>query len=100
MPSAFFPSQQNAGSPLPASPADNVQEEPAHMPNGARQGETPTAPGIKPQSIIRVLVVDDHELIRRGLSAVLGEQEDFQVVGQAANGSAAVMLAKQVQPHI
>ena len=100
MPSAFFPSQHAAGSPLPASPADSVREEPARVPDGAMQGETSVAPGIRPQSIIRVLVVDDHELIRRGLSAVLGEQEDFQVVGQAASGNAAVMLAKQVQPDI
>jgi len=100
MPSAFFPSQQSAGSPLPASPADGACEEPLCIPDSAMQGATPAVPGIRQQPIIRVLVVDDHELIRRGLSAVLGEQEDFQVVGQAASGNAAVMLAKQVQPDI
>lgn len=97
MPPAFFPSQYAAGSPLPA---DSTGEESARVSDGAMQGETPAAPGIKSQSVIRVLVVDDHELIRRGLSAVLEEQEDFQVVGQAASGNAAVMLAKQVLPDI
>ena len=100
MPSAFFPSQQSAGSPLPASPADSPREESMRIPDGAMRGETPAAPGSRPQSIIRVLVVDDHELIRRGVSAMLGEQEDFEVVGQAASGNAAVVLAKQEQPDI
>jgi len=52
------------------------------------------------QAVIRVLIVDDHEVVRKGLCAMLGEQEDFEVVGQAATGNAAVMLAKQLQPDI
>ena len=100
MPSAFFPSQHTAGSSLPASVTDSTREEPACVPDDAMQGEMPAARSARQQSIIRVLVVDDHELIRRGLSAVLGEQEDFQVVGEAGSGSAAVMLAKEVQPDI
>jgi two-component system NarL family response regulator len=49
---------------------------------------------------IRVLVVDDHEIVRKGLCMMLGEQEDFEVVGQAGNGSAAVLLAIELQPDI
>lgn len=99
MPSAFFPSQQDAGSPLPAAPADSARDglPPA---SGVMQEDILAERNAQQSSIIRVLVVDDHELIRRGLSAVLGEQEDFQVVGQAASGNAAVMLAKQMQPDI
>ncbi len=52
------------------------------------------------QAEIRVLVVDDHEIVRKGLCTMLSEQEDFEVVGQAATGNAAVMLAKQLQPDI
>ena len=100
MPSAFFPSQHPAGTPEPASVADSARQQPECVPGGAARGETPAARSAGTQAVIRVLVVDDHELIRRGLSAVLGEQEDFQVVGQAGSGSAAVMLAKQVQPDI
>lgn len=100
MPSAFFPSQQSAGSPLPASQAGSTYEEPVDIPNSAMQGETPVASRSRQQSSIRVLVVDDHELIRRGVSAVLDQQEDFQVVGQTGSGSAAVILAKQEQPDI
>lgn len=100
MPSAFFPSQQSAGASMPESPVDSAREEPVCLPDSTMQGETPPARVARPPSIIRVLIVDDHELIRRGLSAVLGEQEDFQVVGEAGGGSAAVMLAKQMQPDI
>jgi DNA-binding NarL/FixJ family response regulator len=102
MTSAFFPSQDAANSHPAASFPDNTREESAYTPDGAMQVEASTS-GMRSsvkQTIIRVLVVDDHELIRRGLSAVLGEQEDFQVVGQAGTGSAAVMLARQLQPDI
>ncbi len=49
---------------------------------------------------IRVLVVDDHEVVRKGLCTMLAEQEDFEVVGQAGTGNAAVTLAKELQPDI
>ena len=49
---------------------------------------------------IRFLVVDDHEIVRKGLCAMLDEQEDFEVVGQAGSGNAAVTLAIQLQPDI
>jgi DNA-binding NarL/FixJ family response regulator len=51
-------------------------------------------------STIRVLIVDDHEIVRKGLSAMLAEQEGFEVVGQAGTGNAAVTLAKELQPDI
>ena len=49
---------------------------------------------------IRVLVVDDHEIVRKGLCTLLSEQDDFEVVGQAASGSLAITLAMQLQPDI
>jgi DNA-binding NarL/FixJ family response regulator len=49
---------------------------------------------------IRVLVVDDHEIVRKGLCTMLGEQEDFAVVGQTGNGNTAVALAIDLQPDI
>lgn len=49
---------------------------------------------------IRVLIVDDHEVVRKGICAVLDDEEDFEVVGQTNNGSSAVMIAMQVQPDI
>src|SRR5438552_4566676 len=49
---------------------------------------------------IRVLVVDDHDVVRKGMCTILAEEKDFEVVGQANNGSTAVMLARQLKSDI
>ncbi|THJ74286.1 response regulator [Candidatus Frankia alpina] len=49
---------------------------------------------------IRVLIVDDHALFRRGLEMVLGQEVDIEVVGEAADGSEAVTMAKEMVPDI
>lgn len=50
--------------------------------------------------MIRVLVVDDHQLVRAGLQSLLSTTEDLQVVGTAADGAAAVEVASAVRPDI
>ncbi|MDO8567771.1 MAG: response regulator transcription factor [Dehalococcoidales bacterium] len=49
---------------------------------------------------IRVHVVDDHSLFRRGVIAVISTQPEMKVVGEAANGREAVEAAKQVHPDV
>ena len=49
---------------------------------------------------IKVLVVDDHILFRRGLIGLLGEQPDFRIVGEAGNGQDAIQLCRQQQPGV
>lgn len=49
---------------------------------------------------IRVLVVDDHPLIRKGIVASLATAEDIDVVAEAADGEEAEMLALQLRPHV
>jgi DNA-binding NarL/FixJ family response regulator len=49
---------------------------------------------------IRVLVVDDHPIVRSGITSVLATQPDFEVVGDAADGDEAVRLAAQLTPQI
>lgn len=49
---------------------------------------------------IRVLVVDEHEVVRRGICAMLSEEADFEVAGQASSGNAAVVQALQLRPDI
>lgn len=49
---------------------------------------------------IRVLVVDDHEVVRKGVCTALNEEADFEVIGQANNGNDAVLLAIQLHPGI
>jgi DNA-binding NarL/FixJ family response regulator len=49
---------------------------------------------------IRVLVVDDHDLFRTGLSMLLGAQPDIDVVAQASGGRMGVRLAGELQPDV
>jgi DNA-binding NarL/FixJ family response regulator len=48
----------------------------------------------------RVLLVDDHPVTRRGLKAVIEQNAEFVVCGEAENSSAALTLAETVRPHV
>jgi DNA-binding NarL/FixJ family response regulator len=50
--------------------------------------------------MIRVLIADDQELVRAGFRALLDAEEDIEVVGEAADGAAAVRLASQHVPDV
>ena len=50
--------------------------------------------------IVKVLVVDDHTLFRRGIAAVLANQENLEVVGEALDGLEAIEKAKEIAPDV
>ncbi|MFD0867998.1 Response regulator protein vraR [Chlamydia abortus] len=49
---------------------------------------------------IKVLLVDDHEMVRIGLAAVLGTEEGIEVVGEASNGMDGIRLAQEYKPDV
>ena len=49
---------------------------------------------------IRVLVVDDHTIVRDGICALLALAGDIEVVGEAANGSEALRMVKELEPDV
>jgi DNA-binding NarL/FixJ family response regulator len=51
-------------------------------------------------SSTRVLIADDHPLIRSGLRALLGREPEFEVVGEAADGYQALELVEQLKPDV
>jgi DNA-binding NarL/FixJ family response regulator len=48
----------------------------------------------------RILVADDHEVVRKGLIAILKQRPEFQVCGEACNGREAIEQAKQLMPDV
>lgn len=49
---------------------------------------------------IRILLVDDHAVVREGLRAFLGLQDAFEIVGEAADGEEAVQRAAELEPDV
>ncbi|WP_069803176.1 response regulator [Thermogemmatispora onikobensis] len=50
--------------------------------------------------MIRLLIVDDHEMVREGLKAMLVSEPDFEIVGEAANAEQALGLVERLRPDI
>src|SRR5215472_1720887 len=49
---------------------------------------------------IRIVIADDHPIVRKGLRQVIEEQPDFQVVAEAGDGETGLELIRQLQPHV
>lgn len=49
---------------------------------------------------VRVLIVDDHRIVRQGLRLLLGQDGDIEVVGEAANGQEGIIQAQRLKPDV
>src|SRR5438270_13290365 len=66
------------------------------------EAATPKAPAT-PEPLtpkVRIVIADDHAVLRESLAALLESQADFEVVGKAANGTQALELVQQTKPNI
>ena len=61
---------------------------------------SPSSPALSARPPVRLLVVDDHPVVRSGIMGMLGSAADVEVVGQAADGAAAVELAVELAPDV
>jgi DNA-binding NarL/FixJ family response regulator len=71
-----------------------VRERISLLPNDISSGDIPIRPPL------RILIADDHAVVRFGLKTILGSQEGWQVIGEATSGAEALALAIQLQPDI
>ncbi len=69
----------------PFAPSDVLTASASHLPESSR---------------LRILLVDDHKIMRDGLAALIGEQTDLEVVGQAGDGRQAIELARGLGPDV
>lgn len=49
---------------------------------------------------IRIIIADDHQIVRQGLRVLLEKEPDMQVVGEAEDGPSTVRMAKELAPHV
>ncbi len=91
------PSQCPAPRRKPLSPP---KRRPARWPPPAMPLRKPPSRRSQDKNIIRVLLADDHEVVRTGLARLLQTEPDIQVVGQAADGDEAVENALRIRPRV
>jgi DNA-binding NarL/FixJ family response regulator len=60
----------------------------------------PTLNGIPETGTIRILCVDDHPLVRKGIASILANESDMVLVAEAGNGREAVALFKELKPDV
>ena len=82
--------------------AARTQIEPLPEESLMEGGRVASCGGIHPsrQKRIRVIVADDHPILREGLTGLLAEEPDIDVVGQASDGQEALDLARRIAPQV
>lgn len=74
--------------------------DPAQIGNRTADEAALAVPGIPRSAVVRVIVADDHQMVRDGIVGRLAARSDLQVVGQAADGVEAIGLIETLQPDV
>jgi PAS domain S-box-containing protein len=83
---------------LPCADVDLMDDAASARPNDLRSQDAHSA--FPPRSPVRVLLADDHAMLRHGLRSVLAAYPDVEVIGEASDGEEAVRLAQSLQPEV
>jgi CheY-like chemotaxis protein len=85
-----------------AGPENRFSEVPGKLIKTSFVNHTNLTRTVEPpqRNIVRLLLVDDHAMVRQGLRALLESYGDIQVVGEACNGQEAVELTEQLKPSV
>ncbi|HZE13238.1 MAG TPA: response regulator transcription factor [Chthoniobacterales bacterium] len=67
---------------------------------GPASNNQPNPPSADPARSVRILLADDHEVVRQGLRALIEKKPEWQICGEASDGRAAVALAEKERPDI
>jgi PAS domain S-box-containing protein len=83
-------------------PLQSAESAPCAAARPSQAQEPVSAASVDPGTAtrIRVLITDDHAVVRDGLALLLSRQPDMEIVGQAADGHQAVELARRLQPEV
>jgi PAS domain S-box-containing protein len=81
----------------PAGESDEAIAPPGHR---RRANDKPAVPVRNPEDSIGILIVDDHKLLREGLTGLLQMEPDFEVLGEAADADTAIVLAEKLAPDV
>jgi two-component system CheB/CheR fusion protein len=85
---------------LPLAPKDNGAGSKVLSAESTHSGLRAEHSALQKNAIIRVLLADDHAMVRQGLRKLLDAYAEIQVVGEAANGEEAVALTDELQPDV
>lgn len=80
---------------LPTSPPEGDVRVTTFLPSPRMPGANQSRP-----DVIRVLLADDHLVVRAGLKALLGATKDIEVVGEATNGRDAIVMVERLSPDV